>query len=288
MKNYYYLTISFLVIICSYFFPSVRGSKILLAAPFEGSKSHQNMYIPLAKELVKRGHHLTAILSYDSSDLKPSENLHKIVLPELMVDTSLFSNYFDQLLNPKLFDWESLVNMGRLALNLPTKVAETTFNHPDVRQMIDNEQFDLVLVPTFCPVGYAFAWHFKAPMIMISPGPLIPGMASILGDDENYSYVPFIMSTFTDRMSFVERTINTVTTKVFQFFYVHFQQAAFLSAVRSSRFPDCPNFHEIEMNTSLIFINSHPVFNYPRTLAPQVIEMGGSQCKPAKPLESVQ
>ena len=48
---------------------AVSGSMILLSAPL-GSKSHQNMYIPLIKELAKRKHQVTFITNFESSDLK--------------------------------------------------------------------------------------------------------------------------------------------------------------------------------------------------------------------------
>jgi len=40
------------------------------------------------------------------------------------------------------------------------------------------ETFDLVMMSAFNTVNLPFGWHFKAPIIQISPGPLLTGMAT--------------------------------------------------------------------------------------------------------------
>nr|CAH0103720.1 unnamed protein product [Daphnia galeata] len=45
----------------------------------------------------------------------------------------------------------------------------------------------------------------------MSPNVLFPGRAALLGDDEHYSYIPFIMSSYTDQMTLTQRLGNAPT-----------------------------------------------------------------------------
>ncbi len=52
--------------------------------------------------------------------------------------------------------------------------------------------------------------------------------------------------------------------------------------------PDLPPLDEIERNTSIIFTYNHPSDEYPRSLAPNFIDIGGIHCNDdRKPLPQV-
>jgi len=264
----------------------VAGSKILLSAPF-GPKSHQNMYIPLIGELAKRGHHVTFITNYESSELKKLSNVRQIVFPQLAIDMNKMPNSFNHLLSQDLFKFEAITFLVNIFWTMMKETLEAVYSHQDIKEMMSNEAFDLVMMSSrYSPAGLPFAWHFKAPIIQISPGPLDAGTASLLGDDENYSYVPFLMTSFSDKMSLKERTINFLISKFFEFM-MSLQKSMLLPIAREKFFPNLPPFDEIEKETALILINSHPTFSYPRTLAPQFIEVGGPHCRPPNQLDPV-
>ena len=107
-----------------------------------------------------------------------------------------------------------------------------------------------------------------------------------MGDSEHSEYVPFIMSGFTNRMSLMERTINTalvhLTTKIPKMF-----NTPVFEKLVQHYLPGCPPLLEIEHNTSLIFTNTHPSISYPRASPPSLIEIGAIHCHPAKPLPTV-
>lgn len=106
----------------------------------------------------------------------------------------------------------------------------------------------------------------------------------MLGDDENYSYVPFFMSSLTDKMSLMERTENFISSKISSYFFHDFHLNTMESIFRQFVDQNAPSFVEMEKNISLVFINTHSSFTYPRSLPPQVIEVVGLVCRPAKPL----
>lgn len=85
-------------------------------------------------------------------------------------------------------------------------------------------------------------------------------------------------------MTLYQRIINVFLTKTFLFFGYNIHLSGSRSIFKRLINPECPSLLELEKTISLVFINSHPSFNYPRTLPPQVIEIGGLHCRPPKPL----
>ena len=73
-----------------------------------------------------------------------------------------------------------------------------------------------------------------------------------------------------------------IQSKAIAYFSHYWHMSSIRTTVQRLAFPDCPPLIEIEKNVSLVFTNTHPAFTYPRTLPPQVIEVGGIHCRPAK------
>ena len=260
-----------------------EGSRILIASPY-GTKSHQNVYIPLAKELVRRGHQVTIITNYVNDELNKLENVKQIWIETLVVDPALYPNPFSK--PTDIFEkWKIFRDNFQAILSYSDRIRDGTYNNPLVQKMMKTEHFDLVMISEICgPACFPFGWHFKAPTIVVQPMSLHVGRATMFGDEEHFSYVPFFLSKFTNQMSLKERTNNLIMSKLFHLLTHDLPITAAHSRFTQLLNPDCPPFEELEKNFSLVFTNSHPVFNYPRVLPPQVIEVGGIHCRPAKPL----
>ena len=276
------------IVLFSIFITIGEGSRILVSAPF-GPKSHQNMFVPLIKELSNKGHNITVLSNYESSELLNISNIRFITVHELAIDLKRLPNIFETILDPDY--WELTKSAYNTFFYEMAESITMTFDHPGIRQLLSNpdEKFDLVLMSHAASLAsLPMVWHFKAPMISMSPNILFPGTSTALGDDEHDSYAPFMLSSFTDRMTLSERTMNFMITRAFIYFASRWHFATSRSyAKRTGLIPDCPPLEEIERNMSLVFINSHPAFSYPRALPPQVIEIGAMHCRPAKPLLSV-
>ena len=269
-----------------------NGSRILVVAPY-GTKSHQNMFVPLVKELAHHNHHVTVITNYATADFKKMDKtIREIVIEELAVDISLFiSNMFDYALSPwTLKSIQETMEMMSASISLfQDKVADATFNDPRVRDLIANDKFDLVIISETSSIfGYPFASKYKVPYIVLSPNVLFPGRATDLGDDEHYSYVPYIQTSYSDKMNFYQRTMNTMITKLVLAFNPWVYPKIWSRIKGKGLFDQLPaDYEEMAKNISVILINTHPSFSYPRTLPPQVIEVGGLHCRTAKPLPAV-
>lgn len=196
-----------------------EGSRILITNP-QGTKSHQNSYIPIVKELVKKGHHFTIITNYVNDELTKFDNVRQIWMETLamVMDSPVFANSLSTMsLFEKLKkDYEVYIYFS----TSPLHVTETVYGDPRIQQMMVTESFDLVIIPEACSVTcYPFGWHFKAPVIAISPNVLFPGRANMLGDSEQLSYVPFMHSAYTDKMNLYERAMNFIRFRNFYHAY---------------------------------------------------------------------
>ena len=198
------------------------GARILISAPC-GTKSHQNTFGALTKELVRRHHHVTVVSNYANAELQKLQDVHEIILDELKIDISIFPDVFAALKMSAIDRIKQWVNLIQLGLRYSTKIVEKTYKDPRIINLIGHDQFDLVLVSHACGVnGYPLAWHFQAPSIVVSPNVMFPGMANTLGDSDHTEHVPMLFSSYSDRMNVLERLINTVTSDFIRNFLINY------------------------------------------------------------------
>lgn len=266
-----------------------HGSDILLCAPF-GTKSHKNTHVPIVRELIHRGHNVTVITNYQTKELLNFTRFQEIVIPELIFDMSQYPNAFDQLLSSnKLPSFAtSTVVLLQNIFTFPEIITRALYNHAAVQDLMRTARFDLIMLSQAgISASYPLVWHFDSPFIVISPNILFPGYARVIGDEEHSSYLPSFFSSFSSRMNLLQRVLNTIMTMAFGYVSNDWPLPVVHSVVRKEFkvFADCPPLDEIEKRVSLVFTNSHPSINYARPLPPQVVELGGIHCRPAKPLE---
>ena len=286
--NNYRLCCRFLLLcLC---FSNGESHRILAVMPFS-STSHKNSLVPLISGLANRGHQLVFITGSRTEQLQKNPNVREIVVDlkvgftTNMKQEDVKNSFFEGIIeNPLKTRWNFLLSFS----GVPQITMNTTFSDPQVQDLLANDNFDLVLISMVCPAcGYPFAWHFQSPFISISPNVVFAGMASVMGDSEHSEYIPLMFSTLTDRMNLLERAYNTLLDYIFiqlpKYVYVY----SSYDRVIHRYFPNFPSVLEAERNTSLLFTNTHPSINYPRTSPPGIIEVGALHCRPAKSLPNV-
>lgn len=265
---------------------STKSSRILVSQPY-GTKSHQGVFVPLINALSERGHDVLYITNQISPKLSRLPNVRQLVLEKAFFHAGLATNPFQQVLKKDPASWTSQIFSTLGYTSLVEGVARSILDDPRVRALLTDEQFDLVLVSqAYDASGYAMAWHFQVPFILVSPSRLFPFIASTLGDSYHSEYVPSVLGSSTDGMIFMERLENTLMNSLVVSLFDTWPQSRLQREIERV-FPNIPSFVEIRKNVSLVFTNTHPVFNYPRTLPPQVIEIGAIHCRPARALPTV-
>ena len=108
------------VLIVAVMLVRAETAKILVSQPF-GFKSHQNMFVPLIRELSNRGHSITFITNYGTKDL--NANVKQIVLDQLTVEKAIPTNHFQTVQSGSL---ESAWSLTNVLLFLPRAAADVS------------------------------------------------------------------------------------------------------------------------------------------------------------------
>jgi len=249
-----------------------------------GTKSHLILLTPIMEELLADGNKVTAII-FSSVGIE-HENFTEILLPTDvdagMAELSKVVMQKPGLLDPRL--WKFLYKAATWDL---ADVALDAVRPPLVQQLIKTRpKVDAVV--TMWSTGAIFAELFDCPIILFSPN--TPFMIKGTSNEINYSVQPLITSPFIEPMTFRQRLVNHAMVFASQQFigYIsnqfHKHQSAFLERelgviVRS---PD----EVLEERVAIMLTSSHPVTHGAWPYLPNIIEVGGLQLRPSRPLPS--
>ncbi|XP_044728495.1 UDP-glycosyltransferase UGT5-like [Chrysoperla carnea] len=271
------LSVILFVIVCLI---SQNNAYKILGVFASASKSHFLLGSELMKSLAASGHEVTMISSFPLK--KPVKNYRDIPLTFNVKDeqTKLMGeqNFFQEGEN---FGLDSVKKFFTTGLTITEKI----LSDANLQKLLNsNEHFDAVITVAFTyEATYAIASHFKAPLIVYSTVGASILVNELVGNPNNYAYVPDLMLGFTDRMSFKERAINTIVNTMFDFVrYFYYLPEQY--AITKKYFPNGPDLYEIMKKTSLVFINSHVSVSYPRPFVPNMIEIAGHHVQDPKPL----
>nr|XP_019537579.2 UDP-glucuronosyltransferase 1-1-like isoform X1 [Aedes albopictus]XP_029735708.1 UDP-glucuronosyltransferase 1-1-like isoform X1 [Aedes albopictus] len=259
------------------FCPS-KGARILGVLPSAGW-SHYAIGEGLMKALSRAGHEVTVIGSH--SWREAPDNYRSIELKELVFDKGGSE--------PDLFQYRNdpYLNVLYLLYTLiGPSLSEVILTHPKVKTLMNsNEHFDVVIVECFVSdVLYGFAQHFNAPLIVFSPFGASMWANDLVGTPYPYSQIPHTFLSYTDRMTFTERLVNTFLWNVDRFYY----RNVFLPRQEEMYKQYFPNARKtlpnVMKNVSLAFLNQHFSLSFPHPYAPNMIEIGGIQMDEPKAL----
>lgn len=199
---------SLTVIVC--LLVAADGARILVIFPFQ-AKSHYNVFEPLLKRLSARGHEIVAASHYPQK--VPLANFTDVDLSSIM--PSLIDSV-------PIIKYTALQNMKYVFGDLGPKICDPVLNHPELKRIIETrERFDLFFIEMFgtdCFLGIAHI--LKIPKIIGAISSVTVSWSNeILKNPENPSYIPHWFSSYTGRMSFLERSINMMGLLAIKLFY---------------------------------------------------------------------
>ncbi|XP_051561154.1 UDP-glucuronosyltransferase 2C1-like isoform X2 [Myxocyprinus asiaticus] len=269
--------------------PVVQNGKVLVF-PMDGS--HWVHMKTLIEVLHAKGHNITVMRMTDSWYIKEfSPHYTSITLKSAGGFGEEFLEMFTSRLmeiqrgsstwahiNLEIEMWKSIYEMIKTESELIISMLEDQ----QLTQSLKEAKYDLVLTDPAMFGGIILGHYLKLPMVfnarwtlyseahfMIAPSPL--------------SYVPFPFLEFPDRMSFFERMKNVVM------YIIAEAQSALLFAptynALCERFigPGV-SFLTLVQRADLWLHRVDFIFEFPRPTMPNIVYMGGFQCKPSKPL----
>ncbi|CAH0564767.1 unnamed protein product [Brassicogethes aeneus] len=263
MKAHLLANLFVLFLVCK----NVDNSKILGVFPM-ASHSHYTLGFTLMKELVERGHEVTFITSY-----RPKEDIKnlKIVSVEEIVEglTDHKKSLYQQ------HDW-SYHRQTKLAFKMGIYVTRKIFKVKSVVELIRSHvKFDIIIIENFMNEALiGLGHHFKAPVILLAPGPTTYLCNFFVGNPTPSAYIPNIASRFSSDMTLIER-IKNVYYDILGEYLIHQYVIPKHNEIMQEHLPGTPNLSEIMSNVSLILTSSHVSINTPAPTVPAVKEIGG-------------
>ncbi|XP_059208431.1 UDP-glucuronosyltransferase 2A3-like [Centropristis striata] len=278
------------IALCSLCPAAIYGGKILVF-PVDGSH-WVNMKIVI-EELHARGHQVSVVRSTDSWYIKETSPLYTSITidAESGFDEEFLTHFVARLLEIQR-EGNSVWTRLKLEMEQAEKAAEmyekackmleVLFDNKDLIKSIQDTKYDLVLADPAIPGGVLLAHYLRLPLVFnvrwtshgeghfsIAPSPL--------------SYVPMTGTKLSDKMSFLERVLNIIFFG-FTEYQIAFYVLPYYQAVTTKYLGPDVDFLSLFPAADLWLMRVDFVFEFPRPTMPNVVYMGGFQCKPAKPL----
>lgn len=201
-----FLSVLFLL---SLYLSNLVDSAKILSIFHTPSKSHWILGQNLLKNLANAGHEITVISPFPLKN--PPKNYRDISTVEIL---DVYKPQMDQFM------------FGEMNMNLHQKMSQmlvichnmtySTLIHPNVVKLIESgEKFDLIFMEIFLnDVFIGFSHLFNAPVVGMSTMGATSWISELTGNPLPYSYVPHMMSGYTDKMGYIERAANALINSV--------------------------------------------------------------------------
>ncbi|CAB1322639.1 unnamed protein product, partial [Coregonus sp. 'balchen'] len=270
----------------------VCGGKILIY-PLDGSH-WINMRV-IIEELHSKGHDITVVRASNSWYIKEnSPHYTAITIP----NTGGFDeNFFGEFILSKHLKIQR--EQGKsfwTEMKLQSSMKDTFFGfHRNMAEMIarvleDGEliqslrdaKFDLVLTDPGVGGGTILARFLSLPLVY-NVRWTIQGEAHLVIAPSPLSYVPYAPTELTDKMTFPQRVTNVIAYTLGSYTMASITEPNYKPVVQRYFGPNV-DYNAFFQEADIWLMRSDFVFEFPKPTMPNIVYMGGFQCRPSKPL----
>ncbi|XP_065219026.1 UDP-glycosyltransferase UGT5-like isoform X29 [Planococcus citri] len=251
--------------------------KILAVLPYP-SKSHYSIPDPLLVRLAELGHNVTVYNPYPKKEKIPNyteiDTESCFPRPSNMLTVDFMSSVGSDFLNNAI-----------LSLRVTLKFEQITDCKPLMELFNSTEKYDVFLTESFVTDAMVmYAAKFQIPLISVTPNVMSPWLSSRMGNPDNPACDLQTGLDFTGEMTFLKRLESTIFYILRLLGHRYYVWEIDRATVRSV-FESAPDIEDMVRNTSLLFISTNSVINYPPIpLVPGVVDIGGIHIGLAKPL----
>uniref|UniRef100_A0A3P8RMT2 UDP-glucuronosyltransferase n=1 Tax=Amphiprion percula TaxID=161767 RepID=A0A3P8RMT2_AMPPE len=290
VSSHFYLFLALIVQLSS-----ASGGKILVF-PLDGSH-WVNMKV-LIEELHAKGHQVTVVRASDSwyiSETSPVYTSVTIPYP------GGFEDHFDVSLpqqleirlqsNPQSF-WsrfwaqhqidnmviDQFFNFHKAASELIIQM----FEDKNLMQSLHAAKYDVVLTDPGIGGGAMLARWLQIPLVN-NVRWTIQGEAHFLLAPSPLAYIPFTATELTDKMTFLQRVKNFLSYNAGMYTLSMITEPNYKPIVKRYFGPDV-DYSTFFLDADIWLMRNDFIFEFPRPTMPNIVYMGGFQCKPPKSL----
>ena len=208
------------------------------------SKSVKIGVMEVGYELASRGHEVTVVSPFNNK--KEVEGITEIVIQ------SEYEEFSARATEDML---ESRDNTGvpvSAIVEISIVNNKNALTSPEVTKIIEQKHVDVVIVnPSFGnEAGYYVAHQKNASLVLFITTPFsFPWASSAVGDPINPSYIPILVTGYSQEMSFGQRVINTILTGVYTFIFRDLYSLPKVHSMLSNVFPEDDIPHINHLNT---------------------------------------
>ncbi|KAL2088265.1 hypothetical protein ACEWY4_015164 [Coilia grayii] len=283
-----YLSLSLLTLMCQ--LAVSLGGKVLV---FPQDGSHWVNMKVLIEELHTRGHSVTVVRPVDSWYIQEVSPYYTSITIDVAAgsDEGFFRSFVSRQLQIQrhgssfwtrlALDMEIMEKFSQVHYKTCEMVAHM-LEDAGLMLALQDAGYDLLLTDPASGGGVILAHRLKLPLVFnvrwtvhgeghfaIAPSPL--------------SYVPVPIAKFTDRMTYAQRIRNFLMYGFRMFLYRRTVGPSY-SALVTRYFGPEVDYFQLFQAADIWLMRVDFVFEFPRPTMPNVVYMGGFQCKPAKPL----
>ncbi|KAM8728715.1 UDP-glucuronosyltransferase 1A1-like [Acanthopagrus schlegelii] len=258
----------------------------LLVVPMDGS--HWVGVKALSQEMGRRGHRVTVVIPEVSVRMGPGKHYETVTYPvpydKAYID-SVMASHMDVLKKSAQSFTEKIksrfAQIQKITGLIHTGAESLLFNDSLISHLA-KQDFDAVLTDPMVPTGSLIARKLGLPTINLLRG--IPCSMDVksAGCPSPPSYVPRFFTGYTDRMSFKERTINTLVAflepLMCRLLYWHFDNIAYQFLGEEV------GIAEVLSESAIWLMRTDPILEFPRPLMPNMVPVGGINCNVRNPL----
>lgn len=257
------------------------GAARILAIVSLPSFSHQLAYRPLFKELSLRGHQVV-LFTTDPINDSSLTNLTEI---DMHGSYSILSkmNFNDIFV---LSEYFAPITMMQKVIDFGRALEHYQYNLKQVRDVVKNEKFDLVIAEALEPSPVAFGEMFNCPVIAITSMDAHNIIHQVMGNPTHPVIYPTQDLRYFTPTTFRQRLLHVIFRLVFQYYYSVCAEES-RTLLNSFFEKTLPAFDETVKRVQLTFINANPVFYPTRPLSPATVNVFGLHISKPKPLPEV-
>lgn len=229
--------------------------------------SHQAIYRPLWKELARRGHEIT-LLTTDLMEDTPNIT---------QVDLSGAYGFIEKYSYFELYSNGSYFSFVIAFLNMFLEIFDYELSHPEVRKIIKGEtKFDLIIAEILAtPIPAAFSKKLNAPFIGVTSMDGHFHAHELVGNPVNPILYPSYDVQFSENFNLKDRLLSSLFCLIGKLLAIFFTPI-YLDNLFLKHFNETTgSVDATAKNISMLFINADPIFNNPRPLSPQTVNIGG-------------